>query len=301
MYRRTPYVDLLAVVCWLALVGGAALLPGLQGTPVVPALSVPFLLVGPGYAVVAALFPERTAGRQLGVPGRLVLSFGASVGVVVTVGLLLDFSVFGFARLPVLSGVAALTLAAVGVALWRRRRVAEPAGLTPSTAREWVDRAVGTTPLDAALSGAVVVAVLIAAGAVYGLPAADPTPQEAYLLTPGPDGPVADDYPQQLRIGEPVTLILGAESGTDDSTPVTAVVSLQRTELRNGEVVVTERTELRRLAFTEPAGGTAQVEHTVTPTRAGDLRLAYGVYFGPGEPTGEPDRRLTLQVTVTAA
>ncbi|MFC7076563.1 DUF1616 domain-containing protein [Haloarcula halophila] len=295
MDRGSHHGDLLAVGCWLGLVNAAVLLPVLSESVLRPILVVPFLLVGPGYAVVAALFPERlSADRSLSVLGRLVLGFGASVGVVLVVGIGLDFSVFGFGELPVLAGTTVLTLAAIAVAVVRRRRVASPAGVSLGAAREQLRGAVGERPTDLALSAAVCLSLVLAAGAVYGLPAADGTPAEAYLLTPGADGAVADDYPSRLEQGEPTTLILGAESGTDRQTPVTAVVTLQR--LDNG--TVSEQTELRRLTFDDPASGTAQVEHTITPTVSGELRLTYAVYFG-GEPAGPPDRQVHLQVTVT--
>lgn len=298
------HADLIAVVGWLALVGVAVLVPALAETPLRPALVVPFLLVGPGYAVVSALFPERVSeggvARRFPLLGRLVLSVGASVGAVLTVGLVLDFTVFGFTLVPVLAGVTVVTLAGTGVAVRRRRAVARPAGVTVAAVRERAGRLVGGNGLDVALSGVVVVSVLLAAGAVYGLPAADPAPSEAFLLTPGPDGPVADDYPEQLQAGQPTTLILGAESGRDGTTPVTAVVSLQRLDTTGDTVTVTDETVLRTLTFEDPGGGTARVQHTVTPTVTGDLRLTYAVYFDR-EPTGPPDRQVHLQVTVTDA
>ncbi|WP_324759925.1 DUF1616 domain-containing protein [Haloarcula sp. GH36] len=296
MDRGSHHGDLLAVGCWLGLVNAAVLLPVLSESVLRPLLVVPFLLVGPGYAVVAALFPEQfSADRSLSVPSRLVLGFGASVGVVLVVGIGLDFSVFGFGELPVLVGTTVLTLAALAVAVVRRRRVESPAGISLGAAREQLRGVVGDRPTDLALSAAVCLSLVLAAGAVYGLPAADGTPAEAYLLTPGADGAVADDYPSRLEQGEPTTLILGAESGTDRQRPVTAVVTLQRLA---EDGTVSEQTELRRLTFDDPASGTAQVEHTITPTVSGELRLTYAVYFG-GEPAGSPDRQVHLQVTVT--
>jgi uncharacterized membrane protein len=303
MQRGRNHADLIALVGWLSLVDVAVLVPALAATPLRPALALPFLFVGPGYAVVAALFPERLPvtdiSRRFPLLGRLVLSVGASVGAVLAVGLVLDFTVFGFATVPVLAGVTVLTLAATAVAVRRRRTVAQPAGVTFGAARDHLRRTLGDSPLDVALSGVVVVAVVLAAGAVYGMPAADTTPTEAFLLTPGPDGPVADDYPQTLQRGQPTTLILGAESGTDSATPVTAVVSLQRLDGDDGSVTVTEETVLQTLTFEDPAGGTARIQHTVTPTVTGDLRLTYAVYFGDGSPTGPPDKQVHLQVTVT--
>jgi hypothetical protein len=54
-------------------------------------LTLPLVLVLPGYAVTAALFPN----RSLGVPERLVFSLGLSVAIVVLGGLLLNVTPFG--------------------------------------------------------------------------------------------------------------------------------------------------------------------------------------------------------------
>ncbi|MFC6974697.1 DUF1616 domain-containing protein [Halomicroarcula sp. GCM10025709] len=300
MQRGLRHADLLAVGGWLALVDVVVLVPALRESLLRPALVVPFLLVGPGYAVVSALFPERVGtdgGPQLSGLGRLVLGFGASVGVVLAVGFLLDFSVFGFATIPVLGGVTVVTLGALVLAVVRRRRVESPAGVSFDAARERGRRAVGEQPVDIVLSVAVCLSLALAVAAVSGLPAADRSPSEAYLLTPGSDGPAAEEYPGRLTRGEPAALVLGAESGTDSATPVIAVVTLQRVAVADGTVTVREETELQRLTFTDPADGTARVEHTVTPTLSGDLRLTYAVYFDR-EPTGAPDRQVHLQVTV---
>lgn len=303
MQRGFGHADLLGVVCYLGLVDVAVLVPVVRSSPVRPVLVVPFLLLGPGYAVVAALFPERSLGTegrwQEPLLRRVVLGFGASVAAVVAVGLTLDFSVFGFSRVPLLAGLNVVTVAAVLLAVRRRRAAGErAAAVSLSSVGEWVDVALGDSWLDAGLSGAMVVALLAAVVAVAGMPAAETATAEASLLTPGPDGPVADDYPQTLEAGEPTTLILGAESGTGSETAVTAVISLQEITVEDGRVAVLSETPVDTLSFTDPAGRTARQEHTVTPTVTGDRRLFYAVYFGDGEPTGAPDRTVYLQVTV---
>ncbi|WP_178917299.1 DUF1616 domain-containing protein [Natronomonas gomsonensis] len=299
--------DLAAVVVAVAVLD---LLVALQATPgiVRAAVAIPILLFVPGYAVVAALFPEDDGHaddrRHLGLLGRLVLAVGASVGVVVTVGVALEFTVYGFRAVPALVGINAVTVLALGAA-WRRRRatdgrqfgVAAPAAF--SRVRSIL---VGDGRVDAALSVVVVLCVLTAAGAVYAAPGSVDGGSEAYLLTESDGDLVADDYPRELIVDEPTTLHL-AVSGPDGASEATVVVALHDVDTTGDGATVTSSTELDRFTVSLD-GDTTVTEHEVVPTVAGELRLTYLVYFGSAAADPRPenaDRQVHLQVRVSDA
>ena len=115
MLRRN--FDLLLVAA-LAL-GGllAGLLTGLY--PVIRGvLSVPLLIALPGYALTAALIPDR---QSLGRTERTVLGVGMSIVVVILAGLGLNLLPAGITNVTVSVSLAAITLIAVAVGLVRRR------------------------------------------------------------------------------------------------------------------------------------------------------------------------------------
>ena len=269
-------------------------------------VSIPVLLFAPGYAVVAALFPDddgHTDGRRrLGLLGRLVLAVGASVGVVVTVGVALEFTVFGFRAVPVLVGINAATLLALAAA-WRRRRTTDGQrfGISVSTALARVrSGVVGGGRVDTALSVVVVLCLLAAVGAVYASPGSVHDESEAYLLTEANGDLVAENYPRELTVDEPTTLHL-AVSGPESTSKATVVVALHDINTAGDGVTVESSTELDRFSVSLDDGATV-TEHEVVPTVPGELRLTYLVYFGAAPDSPRPanaDRQVHLQVTIS--
>jgi uncharacterized membrane protein len=84
---------------------------------IVRILTLPLMLVLPGYALTSALFPN----RSLGVPERLVFSLGLSLIIVILGGLLLNWTPFGLRASSWAVLLAGITLGASAVALVRRR------------------------------------------------------------------------------------------------------------------------------------------------------------------------------------
>jgi uncharacterized membrane protein len=80
-------------------------------------LMLPLVLVVPGYALTAAVFPK----RSLGVPERLVFSLGLSLVIVVLGGLLLNWTPFGLRASSWAVLLSGITLGAGVVALVRRQ------------------------------------------------------------------------------------------------------------------------------------------------------------------------------------
>jgi uncharacterized membrane protein len=83
-------------------------------------VGIPFLLLFPGYVLIAALFPNKDDMDGL---ERLALSFGMSIPVVALIGLGLNYTPWGIRLQPVLYAISAFILIMAGLAWYRRYRL----------------------------------------------------------------------------------------------------------------------------------------------------------------------------------
>ena len=230
--RRLP-ADLAAVVVLTLLTIGAVSLPGIRETSIRILLGLPFVLFLPGYAFIAALFPEAgdsperpseatesignatqppasddpptgdgDDAQRSGIDGieRVALAFGTSIAIVPLIGLVLNFTPWGIRLAPIVISVSGFTLIASGVAARRRWALpAEERFVVPY--QEWITT--GRTEIfepesqvDAALNVLLVLSVLLAVGSVGYAVAVPPQGEqftEFYLLTEDDDGELVAD------------------------------------------------------------------------------------------------------------
>jgi len=318
--RRLP-ADLAAVILLTALTVVAVVTPGLRETPLRIIFGLPFVLFLPGYALVAALFPEageppaeRTepapessaASEATGIDGieRVALSFGLSIAVVPLLGLILNFTPFGIRLTPILIAVSGFTLALTAVAAHRRRQL-------PSDERfrlpyqEWLrtTRDEFTNPdsrLDSVLNVFLVLSILLAVGSVtfaVTVPNQGEAFTEHYLLTEQDNGTlVADDYPTEYTVGESRPIIVGIGNHEHQDLTYSVVVELQDVQIQNNTTTVLSETELQRFQAQVNAGETRHQRLNITPTEPGTrLRLAFLLYTAepPANPTVENAYRET--------
>ena len=321
--RRFP-ADLAVVVCGVGLALLAASVADGRWTPIRVAFGFPLLFVLPGYALVAALFPERSAerasaeetadpslGRRISLLERGVLSVAASLALVPLVGMGLNFTAWGIRPVPVLAALSACTVALAVVAAVRRWNVPAddrfrvPVGRWYADARAWLFDA--ETTLDTALNVAIAVSVLLAAGSVTYAVASPKPPQtytEFYLLNETDDGTlVADEYPHNVTAGNAEEVVVGVQSHENERTNYTVVAQLQRVAARNGSADVIERRQLDAVPVVLSDGEARNWTHEVTPTTTGrNLRLQYLLYRGdpPADPRVENAyREIHLWLNVT--
>lgn len=313
--------DLAVVLAWTLLADAALWLVGLGPSLLRVVLVLPLVLLFPGYALLAALYPGTPADervrRNSSLEGRATLSplerFAFSVGVslalVPMVVFVLNFTPFGIRLDPILAGVSGLVV--VLTVLGFLSRASAPEGRRHGLDvpfGDWLSRYLSTqskslqspaafvpeTGTQRLLNVLFVVALLVFAGTVgYAAvtPSADQDPfTELYLLQQTDDGEyLAENLPEEFSKGESRTLYVGI--GNHERRPVryTVVVQLE------GEV-------LDRFHTRVGAGETKRVERQVTPTQTGDrLRLSFLLYKGkvPAEPTPENAyREVHLWVTV---
>jgi len=317
--------DLAAVVGFVLLTSLVALLPVVRETLLRVALALPYALFVPGYAFIAALFPEKgrsdddaadadTEGLvRGGIDGfeRVALSFGTSIAIVPLVGLVLNFTPWGLRLVPILAllGGVTVVLAAVGA---RRRAALDPEDRFEVPYEQWLTTArtafASETRRDRILNVLVAVSVLLAVGSVgyvVAFPKQGPPFSEFYLLTEDESGDlVADDYPTDFVAGEPRLVIVGVGNHEHETVTYTVASELQRVRVANNSTEVLESESLQRFSSRVPDNETWHYRHRVTPTMTGErLRLTYMLYRGdlPAEPTTDNAyREVHLWVNVTA-
>jgi len=339
--RNVP-VDLAAVFVLTILTSVSVLVPAFRDTPLRTFLGFPFLLFLPGYALVSVLFPKRRtpatdqaagprinwpgswsskSGRSLGTDGasssrsisgieRTVLSFGASIAIVVLIGFSLNFTPWGIRLTPVILTVSGFTIVATATGVIRRRALpADERFAVPY--RQWTER-IGSAVLepetrtDAILNIVLICSVLLlASGVIYTVSWEEREGTTAfYLLTENETGElVATDYPTEFAPAEAQSLVVGIGNREGERVNYTVVAELQRVETRNDTTLVTERERLLRFRTSIGANATWLRQHSVDPTMEGTrLRLTYLLYRGPApaNPTIENAyREAHLSVNVT--
>ncbi len=319
--RELP-ADLAATLALVALTTLSATAPVVSETPLRIVFGLPLVLFLPGYALIAALFPEagsppdtsEDSEVDTGIDGieRIALSFGLSIAVVPLIGLALNFTPWGIRLVPILVGVGGFTTVATAVAARRRRALPEDERFTIPY-REWIAGSYAAlkspeTRLDSALNVLLVCSLLLASGSIVyavAVPAQGESFSEFYLLTENDDGElVASDYPTELTVGESEELVVGIGNQENEQTSYTVIVALQRVDTVDNETVVRESTELQRYSPTVGDNETWQQPHEITPTTTGtNLRLTYLLYKGDPAPQRDIDsayRSNYIWVNVTA-
>ena len=192
-------------------------------------LGVGLALFFPGYALVSALFPDRS---RLGPIERVALGSGLSVVVVVLTGFVHNYLPWGVQTYPIVLSLAVFIVAASVVAWVRRRRVAVEERFTVSFNLKlplW--RALSTREKVLSL---LLLAVLLGVAATFtyvvATPKAAETFTEFYLL--GPEGRL-EGYPEEMSVGQEGSLRLAITNHEDGTA--TYRVELLLGGVRNGQ------------------------------------------------------------------
>ena len=332
--RQLP-ADLAAVVLLVVTTVIAVLVPVVNETPLRIVLGLPFMLFLPGYAFIAALFPEGSSSissdADTGSDGenddldkdawlspkkidgieRAALSFGVSIAISPLIGLVLNFTPLGIRLVPVTLSISAFTLIMAGVAAERRWTLpGEKRFRVPY--REWctgLHTAVlqPEIQVDKVLNVILVVSLLLAVSSVaYAVmvPKQGESFTEFYLLTENESGDLmADEYPQNFTVGESQSVVVGINNHEHRSMNYSIVVELQCVQFTNNSTQVLEEETLDRFSPSVDSNGTWRQRQSIEPTLTGDrLRLVYLLY--QGEPPREPSvdeayRETHLWINVT--
>ncbi len=319
--RELP-ADLAFVIAFVAVTNLVVFVPVLNESPVRVVVGLAFVLFLPGYAFIAALFPEAgeppqpddedgdgrlstPVNRDRGIDGieRVALAFGLSIAIVPLIGLALNFTPFGIRLVPIITSISLFTVIAAGVAAVRRWELPEDERFRVPY-RRWI--AGGKDELfnpdsrfDAALNIALALSILLATSSVVYAVAVPPQGEqfsEFYILTEDDEGElVAADYPETLVADELEPLHVGVGNNEHESVEYTVIVQLQHVEGEGNESQVINRAELDRWSVTLSHNETAIDERDVGVTagvasefEGEDRRLQFLLY--DGEVAEEPTR-----------
>lgn len=325
--RRLP-ADLAAVIFLTILTLGAVFIPIINETPLRIVFGLLFVLFLPGYAFIAALFPESgsaptttdsgetpseessglapSVNRDRGIDGieRVALSFGLSIAIVPLIGLVLNFTPWGIRLVPIALSVSGVTIGAAVIGAVRRWELPEdeqfqvPYRTWISDAREELFEPDSRT--DAVLNVVLAVSVILAVASVTYAVAVPPQGEqfsEFYLLTEDDDGElVADGYPENFVINEGQPVTVGIGNNEHETVDYSVVVQLQTVEIAGNETIVQERQQIDAFDVTIDHNETHHEERLIVPDRPGeDLRVQYLLFRGeaPAEPSGENAYRTT--------
>lgn len=329
------YADLVGMVLYVGLVTGAVVAD--PPWVVRAALVLPFLLVLPGYALVAAIFPRRTPRenvesqafdplrreihaalpRNYGVNTveRLALSVVLSVALVPVLAFELNFTPLSLRPIPLLATVGGPIIVLTIIAFVRRARtpamrrfalfqpVVLPRDLEASGYR-WLVFGPGRDSTGWLVRGLLVLSLVTFAGSVAfaaAVPSSSGDPfTETYLVAEDENGNLTTAaVPREFTRGESEEVILGVTNQEHERTNYLVVVKLQRVD--DGRV--TEEERLSRFSMDLDHGETRHRRHEIRPPMSGDdLRVMYLVYRErvPFEPSAQNAYRV-LRVDVTVA
>ncbi|WP_197428394.1 DUF1616 domain-containing protein [Halapricum sp. CBA1109] len=304
--------DLAAIVGFTLL--AAAAVSVLEDSLLRVLFGLPFVLFVPGYAFVAALFPEApVSGADERIPSRpdlltrLVYACTFSIGLLSLYGLGIERSGIGVTFVGVVLGTVALTLLFVAVAAFRWSRLPPDERFTLQFS-PWLHSvrrtlSVSNDRRDTALSVLAVVTLLLAlaaVGYVTAVPKQGQSYTELYVL---PENDTAGgEYPDTLTAGETERITVGVENNENQAVTYSGVVELQRVA-GNGESRTVSSTETLDSFTAELSDGEMwQQRRDITPTTSGDrLRLVVLLYRGnvPSSPSVDTAyRSVRLWVTV---
>lgn len=314
-WLRSVPADLAAVIAYTALVNVAVFVPLVRETPLRVVVGIGFVLFVPGYALIAALFPEAGAPpdeepddglTDRGIDGieRAALSFGLSIAVVPLVGLALSFTPWGLTLGPIMVSLSGFAILMAAVATVRRSRL-PPEDRFAVPYRSWIDGLVGSTleaetRTDAALNVALVCSIVLAVGVLSFavlFPPQGETFSALYLLTEDDDGElVAANYPSEIEVGEDHEIIVGIDNSERETVEYTVVVLEQATETDSNETTVIEEQELDRFEITLDHDETAHEPYDLAPTIPGEDNRIMWLLF-PGDVPDEPSEDDTEYTT----
>ena len=327
-HLRALPADLAAVLFAVVLTNAVVFLPIINESPIRVVVGLVFVLFVPGYAFIAALFPEEGTAptepadaetesesetdsgspmaedisfRDRGIDGieRIALSFGLSIAIVPLIGLALNFTPFGIRLVPIVFSLSGFIIITTAIAAVRRWALPEEDRFRVPY-RDWFETARAElfepdSKTDAALNVVLAIAVLLAVSSVVYAVAVPPQGErftEFYILTEDDDGElVAAGYPEEFTVGESQSVHVGVENNEHETIDYTVVVQLQAVQTDGNESTVTARTEVDRWSTTLSHNETRIEDQDLTLSDAivgDDLRLTFLLYTD--EPAAEPTR-----------
>jgi uncharacterized membrane protein len=285
---RWALTDLGLLVAFVLGVTAVLLVPGVPWQ-LEWAFGIPLVLVVPGYAVVAALFPAdpSVAREETGQPdppglaARVAMTLTISAVIVAAVGVLLS-RVELFRLESVVLGLGGVSIVGALVAGVRRRGLPVPERADPLAvaSSQSIPDLLGISGLQTITLLVATLALVGAVGVLGANPATQSSFSEVSVLADGDtDEFLGSDEPVTLVGGQENTMYLRISNHEGESIDYGVVGRLQQVG-PNGTVSDSQR--IGAESITVEDGETVDLEQRIDPSMTGDtLRLQYLIYTGP--------------------
>lgn len=249
--------DMLIMLNWIIMAFVFIVTPSLDKSIFRTILGMPLILFIPGYASVLTLFPKKDDLESI---ERIVLSVGVSLVAVSLLGLMLNFT-FGIRLIPILITLCAYSVILMFVANYRRKQLPEDLRFDIQFYKIYETIKIGANNqsiTDKILTTVLVLAIIAAVGAlvyVINVPKIGEKFTEFYILnsTSGK----ADNYPTQLDINIPTTLLVGIVNHEYSAVNYTIQVDLDKNLLITEKLMlVHNQTWEKNISFLSDKRGT---------------------------------------------
>lgn len=271
--------DLVIVALWTVATILCIYLPVLDTSPLRVVFGLPMVLFIPGYALIAALFPEKD---DLDGIERVALSFGLSIAVVPLIGLALNYTPWGIRLDPIVTSLSLFTFAMLAVAHWRRAGVPREKRFSVPFTEMAAEAKADLFPekqskMDRALSVILILAILAAIITtiyVIAVPKEGEHFTEFYIL--GPGGKAAD-YPTSFAAGSNQSVIIGIGNHEyrDLTYTVEVLLTSQTFDTTTNTSILQDMGMLDRFTVTVPDNQTVEVPFPFTVNRTDMNRLDF--------------------------
>lgn len=226
-------IDLLLVAGLVLLTDILVLVPVLSGSFLRTDLGILMVLLLPGYALTAAIFPAK---KDLEGLERALISLGLSISIVPLLGLILNYTNWGIREIPLLVALSAFTLLMCVIAYYRRTLLSEieafevpfKASLA-SMKTEVLEKP--ETKIDKAIAVLLVFSVFAAIGSlayIIANPKQGEPFTEFYVLG---TNKTAEDYQTEFMKGETGTVVLGIANHENEPVDYTIDLRLENRSL----------------------------------------------------------------------
>lgn len=288
--RKLP-LDLLFIAGLVLLTDVLVLVPVFSGSLLRTYIGVFTVLFLPGYALTGALFPAKNDLEGI---ERAMVSLGLSITVVPTMGLILNYTVWGIREIPILTVISVFTLLMCLIAYYRRSLLPETEVFEVPFKTTFLNIKAEIIKKPEALIDKflAVFLILLVLASVCSLVYIIVHPKEGehftefYILGPNK---TADNYQTEFKLGEKGTVFVGVINHEHRPMDYTLDVKLGNKSLPLSENQTRIRLE-DNMSWEKPV--------TFTPTVVGNYTKLEFLLFNDTEKK-IPYRNLHLWVNVT--
>lgn len=278
-------LDLLIISIWTIFTYILITSPLLENTIIRTIFGLVSILFNPGYVLTAAIFPRKNDLKNI---ERIGLSLGMSIAIVTLIGLFLNYT-FGIRLISILASLCIFIIGFIFIAKYRRRQLTEDQRFRINFFE--IYQTIGKNiehknKVDNILTGILAFSMVLAISMLFIVITTSKTGErftEFYILnsTTGK----ADNFPIELEIGNPSTLLVGVVNHEFKNVSYTVQIVLEEQPLISKDLSLANNQKWEK-------------NITFVPDKKGnDMKLAFWLF--KDDNFTEPYRELHLWVNIT--